>query len=84
MTIIAINAKTGEECVISRDACTNHPDWVHEQAGTSSESELQSMLDQYDIRYYYDGIDDTTGKGPDIRGIDMRFDSDQERADYLG
>lgn len=29
-----------------RDACAVHPDWVHRQLETTSEIELQSVLDQ--------------------------------------
>lgn len=43
------NAVTGEELALSRDVCTTHPAWVHEQCGTETESELQHMLDQYDM-----------------------------------
>ena len=40
------NRETGEVADLSRDVCVTHPAWVHEQCGTSSEPELQHMLDQ--------------------------------------
>jgi hypothetical protein len=40
------NRETGEVADLSRDVCVTHPEWVHEQCGTSSEPELQHMLDQ--------------------------------------
>ena len=40
------NRETGEVADLSRDVCVTHPEWVHEQCGTSSEPELQQMLDQ--------------------------------------
>lgn len=79
--IYSKNKSTGEECELSRDVCHEHPDWVHAQAGTASESELQAALDQYDIRYYYDS--DGEYKGEDICGIGMRFE-DTNEADKFG
>lgn len=39
------NLKTGETTSLSRDVRDVHPEWVHEQLGTESESELQGFLD---------------------------------------
>jgi hypothetical protein len=72
--------ETGEECELSRDVCTEHPQWVHEQCGTASESELQACLDQYDITCYYDS--DGEYKGEDVAGIGMRFDDNAEAEEY--
>jgi hypothetical protein len=69
MTMQITNAQTGERETLSRDVCAEHPEWVHDQCGTESEGELQAMLDQYDVRYYYDS--DGEHKGPDILGIEM-------------
>lgn len=41
------NRKTGKEENLIRGFYT-HPAWVHEQCGTSSESELQELLEQID------------------------------------
>ncbi len=75
-----VHEKTGERIALSRDVCAEHPQWVHEQCGTTSEGELQSCLDQYDIRCYYDS--DGDHKGPDICGISMVFDDAAEAAEY--
>jgi hypothetical protein len=40
------NRETGEDADLSCDVCVTHPEWVHEQCGTSSQPELQHMLDQ--------------------------------------
>ena len=34
---------------LQRDVCHQHPSWVHNQMGTSSESELQAVLDFVDL-----------------------------------
>lgn len=41
------NREPGEVVYLGRDVCVTHPEWVHKQCGTSSEAELQRMLDQY-------------------------------------
>lgn len=43
------NLTTGETEVLSRDVRHAHPQWVHEQCGTASESELQRMQDQVSL-----------------------------------
>jgi len=80
MTFRITNEKTNEQETLSRDVCAKHPAWVHAQCETSGEGELQAMLDQYDIRSYYDS--DGERKGPDICGIEMIFDSAEEALEY--
>ncbi|GAP37910.1 hypothetical protein ABXN37_22575 [Piscinibacter sakaiensis] len=43
------NLTTGEVIDLVRDAAHTHPEWVHEQCDTCSESELQRMLDSYSL-----------------------------------
>lgn len=75
MKIEIKNNKTNETIAISQDVCTEHPAWVHQQCGTQSESELQSMLDGYNVEDYYDGY--SQHKGADICGISMFRDDDE-------
>jgi len=56
MTIRMTNQETGETCDISRDVTHSHPAWVHTQAGTASESELQAMLDGLNVEDWYDRV----------------------------
>lgn len=58
------NKETGQKIELARDVCTRHPEWVHEQCGSSSEIELQAMLDQLSAA-------DFVGMGPDESGIDI-------------
>jgi hypothetical protein len=51
------NHQTGEVIELIRDVCTEHPEWVHQQCGTESESELQHMLDQMSSEDYAKGQD---------------------------
>ncbi|MBM4200319.1 MAG: hypothetical protein FJ189_03425 [Gammaproteobacteria bacterium] len=39
------NHTTGETAALVRDVCHHHPNWVHAQIGTDTESELQNVLD---------------------------------------
>jgi len=68
MKIQITNAKTGEKTTISRDVCTQHPNWVHEQCGTTSESELQALLDGLNVSMWYR---DGNHLGQDASGIEM-------------
>ena len=56
------NHVDGEIVRLERDVATEHPDWVHQQMATKSESELQNFLDQISDADY-------AGKGRDICGI---------------
>lgn len=71
MTIKITNQKTGEQTTIVRDVCTTHPAWVHEQCGTSSESELQACLDGLNVSMWYR---DGNHLGPDVSGMEMFLD----------
>lgn len=68
MKITITNKQTGEALTISRSVTTQHPAWVHEQCGTSSESELQQVMDGYNVSDYY-----RAGKhlGDDVAGISL-------------
>lgn len=68
MKITITNKQTDETIEISRSVTDAHPAWVHEQCGTSSESELQSALDGMNVSDWY-----REGKhlGPDECGIEM-------------
>jgi hypothetical protein len=59
------NHETDQKIELARDVCTRHPEWVHEQCGSSSEVELQLMLDQLSAA-------DFVGMGPDICGINIQ------------
>jgi hypothetical protein len=67
-TIRMTNQQTGEACDIIRDVTRTHPEWVHIQAGTASESELQSMLDSLSVADWYAG---DKHLGPDCCGLEM-------------
>lgn len=58
---ITRNVPDGETIILSRDVRDQHPDWVHEQLGTESESELQAVLDSIDPALYLDGSVDGDG-----------------------
>lgn len=62
------NLKTGGVIKIDRSVTTKHPAWVHEQMGTSSESELQAALDGYNVSDWYR---DGKHLGPDDCGLEM-------------
>ena len=67
-TIRMTNQETNETCNIIRDVAHVHPEWVHIQAGTASESELQAMLDGLNVADWYDGGNHL---GPDCCGLEM-------------
>lgn len=71
MNISITNQQTGEKLQITRSVSATHPAWVHSQCGTSSESELQSCLDQYDVSDYYR---DGKHLGPDSSGVELTDD----------
>jgi len=48
MTLSIRNHNNGDVSKLVRDVTHAHPDWVHAQLGTSSESELQHFLDACD------------------------------------
>lgn len=48
------NHETGEVTVIRRDVCYRHSEWIHAQCGSSTEVELQRMLDQLNVRDFLD------------------------------
>ena len=56
-----------------RDVCHVHPQWVHDQLGTGSESELQSFLDSTSIDEYLD-----------VASLLKRWQEPAEAADDLG
>lgn len=68
MKITIANHETHEVIAISRDVATLHPAWVHEQCGTTSESELQHVLDGLNVDDFY-----SSGKnlGNDDSGLRM-------------
>jgi len=68
MRIQITHMKTGAVWPISRDVCTDHPAWVHEQLGTASESELQAILDGMNIADWYR---DGEHLGQDAAGLEM-------------
>ena len=53
--------ETGEIIAIDRDVRTVHPAWVHDQLGTTCESELQDGLSQCHVDDYADGVRDECG-----------------------
>lgn len=55
------NHETGEIIAIDRDVRTVHPAWVHDQLGTTCESELQHAMDQCYVGAYADGMRDESG-----------------------
>lgn len=73
MRIQITNAKTGETTPIVRDVAHKHPDWVHRQCGTASESELQACLDGLNVSMWYR---DGKHLGPDVAGVEMFQDED--------
>jgi len=68
-----LDKNTGEIATISRDVETSHPAWVHTQLISSSESELQQMLDGINMSDWY-----RDGKylGRDICGLGISGESD--------
>ena len=71
-SITITSHKTGEVAAIHRDVTITHPQWIHEQCGTSSESELQACLDQLNVSDWYK---DGKHLGPDVCGISMYEDA---------
>ena len=63
------NLETGEILNVSRDVRDSHPEWVHEQMGTSNEVELQNVLSQMNVNDWYD--DDGHHLGHDELGLTM-------------
>lgn len=55
------NHETGEIIAIDQDVRTVHPAWVHDQLGTTCESELQDGLSQCHVDDYADGARDECG-----------------------
>ena len=53
--------ETGEIIAIDQDVRTVHPAWVHDQLGTTCESELQDGLSQCHVDDYADGVRDECG-----------------------
>jgi hypothetical protein len=68
MKIRMTNQENNETCDIIRDVAHAHPLWVHTQAGTASESELQAMLDALSVADWYA---DDNHRGPDCIGLEM-------------
>lgn len=67
MSLFSIkNHTTGKIIRLSGDVRSCHPQWVHDQMGTETESDLQHALDQY----CYDDFVDTPGT-PDCNGVLM-------------
>jgi len=67
MTLITSKI-TGERVEINRCATAINPPWVYHQTETSSQSELDAMLDGYNVENYYQG---STHLGPDFLGIEL-------------
>lgn len=63
--------ETNQIATIRRDVSHNHPAWVHEQLGTSSEVELQSVLDGINVSEFYGA---KGHRGPDENGLEMFHD----------
>ena len=69
-TITITNHDTGKVREIHHCVTMTHPQWVHDQLGTSSEAELQRAIDQ---RHVFDWYDQTgTHRGPDSDGLSMQ------------
>lgn len=68
MTITITNRQTGKVATIHRSVTTAHPDWIHAQLGTASESALQHYLDGCHVSDWY-----RNGRhlGDDVAGISM-------------
>lgn len=78
MKIEITNLATAETIPISRDVTATHPQWVHDQLGTESESELQDSLSNWSLSDYYS---DRSGEhlGADEYGVSLTADeSDYE------
>lgn len=69
MEITITDRETGAVARIDRSVTTQHPQWVHGQLGTESESELQHYLDQCSVDDWYDA--NGRNLGPDCAGITM-------------
>lgn len=65
------NQQSGETIDLPRDVCAELPTWVYEQTECNRPSELQEMLDQYDVALYYE---DGKHVGADCCGIAMYRD----------
>jgi hypothetical protein len=78
MKIEITNLATAETITIARNVTATHPQWVHDQLGTESESELQDSLSNWSLSYYYS---DCSGEhlGADEYGVSLTADeSDYE------
>lgn len=76
---IQITSKlTGAVELISRSVTDTHAQWVHDQLGSSSETELQAMLDQLSVDDWYDAAGDH--RGQDVCGIEMFRDEARSQA----
>lgn len=69
MKIEITNLTTKETISITRNVTIIHPQWVHEQLGTESESELQDSLSNWSLAEYYDRSGDH--KGADEYGVNL-------------
>jgi phage tail sheath gpL-like len=74
MTMTIKRHGSDEIVTLSPDVRDTHPAWVHEQMGTTSESELQAALNQY-------SADDCTGER-DVCGIAMSDDMTTTKATH--
>jgi hypothetical protein len=78
MKIEITNLTTAETITIARDVTATHPQWVHDQLVTESESELQDSLSNWSLSDYYS---DRSGEhlGADEYGVSLTADeSDYE------
>jgi hypothetical protein len=66
------NQETGEVILLSRDAGSWHPYWVHQQLETENECELQTVLDSYAPCGYQ-----WIGEGQDDYGVEPVPDEDR-------
>ncbi len=60
----------GDEIIpLMRDVCHRHPDRVHEALGTSSESELQAVLDGVGYANFFDSKGEYLGADENGLGL---------------
>lgn len=78
-TMTITHRETGETIELSRSVRDQHPAWVHEQLGTSTEAELQDTLSQYRVSDYYGR--DGRHLGADGQGVSLE---DVEPCAYCG
>lgn len=63
------NDATGKTTTLRRSVTHSHPQWVHAQLGTDSETELQGFLDAVNPANWYDN--DGAHQGDDESGVSV-------------